>query len=175
MRARLGIARALLHRPRIVFLDEPTLGLDPLGQRDILELIRYVNRDEGATIFLSSHALDQVGQLCTRVGILNEGCLVAQGSASDLSRRLALSPVLRLTVADAVRAQQVAVKLGLYVSAKVVNPTHLVLASRDRETHADALVRALVSAGVAIREVIVGTPSLEETFFALVQQARSTA
>ena len=65
--------------------------------------------------------------------------------------------------------------LGLYVSAKVVNPTHLVLASRDRETHADALVRALVSAGVAIREVIVGTPSLEETFFALVQQARSTA
>jgi ABC-2 type transport system ATP-binding protein len=108
MRARLGIARALVHRPRVLFLDEPTLGLDPLGQRDILELIQHVNREEGATVFLSSHALDQVGHVCTRVGILNEGRLVAQGSAAELANHLAFPSTVRVTVDDAALAEQVA-------------------------------------------------------------------
>lgn len=175
MRARLGIARALVHRPRVVFLDEPLWGLEPPEQRDILDLIRGVNRDEGATIFLSSRVLNQAGQVCTRVGIVNEGRLVAQGTASDLSHRLALPLVLRLTVADAVRARQVAEKLELYDGSEVPDPAHLVLVPRGSDVHADRLVRALVSAGIPIREVTSGAPSLEEMFAALVRRERSRA
>jgi ABC-2 type transport system ATP-binding protein len=174
MRARLGVARALINRPRVVFLDEPTLGLDPLGQRDVLELIRRENRDEGTTVFLSSHALDQVGQLCTRVGILDEGRLVAQGTASELSQRLALPAALRLTVTDTTRAQQVAAHLGMYAQVSMADPSHLVVIRRDRELPAEVLVRALGRAGVMVRDVTVDAPNLEEVFFALVRHKRDT-
>jgi ABC-2 type transport system ATP-binding protein len=175
MRARLGIARALVHRPRVVILDEPTLGLDPLGQRDILELMQHVNREEGTTIFLSSHALDQVGHLCTRVGILNEGHLVAQGTAADLSRRLELPSGLHLTVSDAGLAQQIVGRLHRDAGVAVVDPARLVVTPTHGEPRVDALVRALVQAGVEVREVVSGTPSLEDVFFALVRGERSAA
>lgn len=175
MRTRLGIARALVHRPRVLFLDEPTLGLDPLGQRDILELIRHVNHEEGATVFLSSHALDQVGHLCTRVGILNEGRLVAQGRAAELANRLAFQSTVRVTVDDAALAEQVGGRLGLYARSWAVDRVHLVVTPKDEDPHVDILVRALVNAGVAVKEVVVATPSLEDVFFALVRRQRSAA
>lgn len=175
MRARLGIARALVHRPRVVILDEPTLGLDPLGQRDILELIQHVNREEGATVFLSSHALNQVGHLCTRVGILNEGHLVAQGTAADLSRRLELPSGLHLTVSDADLAQQILGRLSGDAAVTVLNPARLVVTPKHEEPRADALVRTLVQAGVDVREVVSGMPSLEDVFFALVRGERRAA
>ncbi len=175
MRARLGIARALVHRPRVVILDEPTLGLDPLGQRDILELIQHVNREEGTTVFLSSHALNQVGHLCTRVGILNEGHLVAQGTAADLSRRLELPSGLHLTVSDAGLAQQILGRPSGGTAVTVLNPARLVVTPKHGEPRADALVRTLVEAGVDVREVVSGMPSLEDVFFALVRGKRRAA
>lgn len=172
MRARLGVARALINRPRVVFLDEPTLGLDPLGQRDVLELIRRENRDAGTTVFLSSHALDQVGQLCTRVGILDEGRLVAQGTASELSQRLALPAALRLTVTDPVRARQVVAHLGFDPQSSRADPSHLVVVPRDQALPAEILVRALDRAGVIVRDVTVDAPNLEDVFLALVRHKR---
>jgi ABC-2 type transport system ATP-binding protein len=172
MRARLGVARALINRPRVVFLDEPTLGLDPLGQRDVLELIRRENRGEGTTVFLSSHALDQVGQLCTRVGILDEGRLVAQGTASELSQRLALPAALRLTVTDPERAQQVVAQLGFDAQGSRADPSHLVVVPRDQALPTEVLVRALDRAGVMVRNVTVDAPNLEDVFFALVRHKR---
>jgi ABC-2 type transport system ATP-binding protein len=174
MRARLGVARALIHRPRVVFLDEPTLGLDPLGQRDVLELIRRENRDEGTTVFLSSHALDQVGQLCTRVGILDEGRLVAQGTASELSQRLALPAALRLTVTDSERAQQVVAQLGFDAQGSRADPSHLVVVPRDQALPTEVLVRALDRAGVMVRNITLDEPNLEDVFFALVRHKRDT-
>jgi len=149
MRVRLGIARALVHRPRVLFLDEPTLGLDPMGQRDLLELVQAVNDDEGATGMLSSHALDQVGQVCARVGILSEGRLVAQGTAAELGKHLKLTPRLDVRVSDAVLAQRVATELGLYSTATVPESERLVLTPKPADLHPEALVRALVGAGAA--------------------------
>jgi ABC-2 type transport system ATP-binding protein len=172
VRARLGVARALINRPTVVFLDEPTLGLDPLGQRDVLELIRRENRDAGTTVFLSSHALDQVGPLCTRVGILDEGRLVAQGTASELSQRLALPAALRLTVTDPARARQVVAHLGFDTQGRRADPSHLVVVPRDQALPADILVRALDRAGVIVRDVTVDAPNLEDVFLALVRHKR---
>jgi ABC-2 type transport system ATP-binding protein len=175
MRARLGLARVLVHRPRVVFLDEPTLGLDPLGQRDVLELIQHVNREEGTTVFLSSHALDQVGHLCSRIGILHEGRLIAQGTTAELAHRLTLPYTVRVTVTDMARAEHVAKGLGVYATLSVLDEACLALTPKTDEAHTAMLVQALVKAGVGVREVLVNTPTLEDVFFALVRQVRSTA
>ncbi len=83
MRQRLGLARALINDPQILILDEPTLGLDPQGQRDIQSLLKQLNKN-GVTIFYSSHLLDEVSKLCSRIAIINEGKLVAQGTLQEL-------------------------------------------------------------------------------------------
>jgi ABC-2 type transport system ATP-binding protein len=89
MRQRLGIARALVNDPRLVFLDEPTLGLDPMGQRQVLEQVTRVARDHGVTVMLCTHVLAEVEQVCDRVIILNRGRVVADGTVAEIVRRAA--------------------------------------------------------------------------------------
>lgn len=99
MRQRLGLARALVNEPQVVFLDEPTLGLDPAGQRQVLALIRRIARERGATILLSTHLLDEVEEVCSRVLILNRGRVVAAGTVAEVARRAAAPRSARLRVA----------------------------------------------------------------------------
>ena len=89
MRQRLGVARALVNGPSVIFLDEPTLGLDPAGQRQILALIRNVARERGATVILSTHFLDEVEEVCSRVIIMNRGDVIAEGTVADIKRKAA--------------------------------------------------------------------------------------
>jgi len=89
MRQRLGIARALLNDPAVVFLDEPTLGLDPAGQEQVLRVVRAVSRERAATVILSTHLLAEVEEVCSRVLILNRGRLVADGTVAEVARQAA--------------------------------------------------------------------------------------
>ncbi|MDE2173491.1 MAG: ABC transporter ATP-binding protein [Patescibacteria group bacterium] len=89
MKQRLALARALVHHPRILFLDEPTLGLDPQGQEDIQRLLKDLNK-EGITIFLSSHLLNEVSNLCLRIVILHGGRIVANGTLDELRTKTKL-------------------------------------------------------------------------------------
>jgi ABC-2 type transport system ATP-binding protein len=86
MLQRLGIAQALMNAPRLVVLDEPTDGVDPVGRREIRDLIERL-RDDGVTVFLNSHLLSEVERVCTRVAILKDGRLVREGTVEDLTRR----------------------------------------------------------------------------------------
>ncbi len=108
MRQRLGIARALVNDPQVVFLDEPTLGLDPAGQRQVLALVRQIARGRGAAVLLSTHLLAEVEDVCTRVLILNRGRVAAEGTVAEISRRAAAPRSARVRVpaervADALR------------------------------------------------------------------------
>jgi ABC-2 type transport system ATP-binding protein len=85
MKQRLGIAEVLVKEPRVLFLDEPTLGLDPDGARRIVELVGRLNRERGITVLLSSHQLEQVQRVSTRVGMMVRGRLVAEGAIDDLA------------------------------------------------------------------------------------------
>ena len=85
MKQRLGLAAALLHKPDLLILDEPTNGLDPVGMRDFREILRGL-ADEGMTVFLSSHLLSEVQQICDRVAVINKGSIVAQGTVHELLR-----------------------------------------------------------------------------------------
>lgn len=87
MRQRLGIAEVLIKEPKLIFLDEPTIGLDPDGTNRMLDLIHSLSRDRNITIFLSSHLLDQVQRICDRVGIMIKGNLVAIGPIQELAKK----------------------------------------------------------------------------------------
>ena len=89
MRQRLGVARSLVNAPSVIFLDEPTLGLDPAGQRQILALVKHVAQERGATVILSTHFLDEVEETCSRVIILNEGTVIAEGTVAEIKRKAA--------------------------------------------------------------------------------------
>ncbi len=89
MRQRLGVARTLVNEPEVLFLDEPTLGLDPAGQRQMLRLISDIARQRQTTVILSTHFLDEVEQICSRVLILKQGEVAAEGSIADIKRQTA--------------------------------------------------------------------------------------
>jgi ABC-2 type transport system ATP-binding protein len=97
MKQRLGLARALINNPRILFLDEPTLGLDPQGQEGINNLLKNLNKS-GVTIFLSSHLLHEVSFLCDRIAILNKGKLVVEGTIDELRQKSKLTESFRIKI-----------------------------------------------------------------------------
>ncbi len=105
MRQRLGIARALVNDPQVVFFDEPTLGLDPAGQRQVLRIVEGIARDRGATVLLSTHFLGEVEDICTRVLILNRGRVVAEGTVAEVTRRAAAPRRGRFRVPAEMRAR----------------------------------------------------------------------
>jgi ABC-2 type transport system ATP-binding protein len=98
MRQRLGIVRALINDPEVVFFDEPTLGLDPAGQRQVLRLIAGIAKDHGTTVILTTHLLSEVEETCSRVIILNRGRVVAEGTVAEVTRRAGAPRRARLRV-----------------------------------------------------------------------------
>jgi ABC-2 type transport system ATP-binding protein len=100
MKQRLGIAKALVNRPKVIFLDEPTLGLDPSGQRDIQQLIRNINQDDGITVFITSHLLKDIEVLCNTVCIIKDGLLVEQGSIKELQEKYMTAYTILLQTSD---------------------------------------------------------------------------
>jgi ABC-2 type transport system ATP-binding protein len=163
MRQRLGLANALLRPRQLLVLDEPTNGMDPQGTREIRNLIRQLASD-GATIFLSTHLLAEVEQICTHVGIMSLGRLVMQGSLDDLRRT---SPVeLHVETPDAELAATVLSGCGL--ADPVVAPDGVVVpVSASSGERPEDLCAALVCAGVAVRGFSVERPTLEDRFVEL--------
>jgi ABC-type multidrug transport system ATPase subunit len=160
MRQRLGLAAALL-RPRDLFvLDEPTNGLDPQGTREVRHLVREVAA-EGATVFVSSHLLSEIEQMCTHVGVMSHGRLVFQGSLDDLGA--AAVTRVRVDTAQPADAVRVLLELGLAAPLAVDGRVTAELGAADSADVTAALVRA----GVPVRQLVVERPDLEELFVGL--------
>jgi ABC-2 type transport system ATP-binding protein len=149
MRQRLGLAAALVRRPQLLILDEPTNGLDPRGIRDIRDLLTGLN-DDGVTVFLSSHLLPEVSALCTRIGVLDAGRLVLQEQLASLQE-----PTGRVLVSTDDPERAVATLDGLVERR---DGADLVVRSPDPA----ALNARLVAAGVPVRSLMVQRRSLEE-------------
>jgi ABC-2 type transport system ATP-binding protein len=167
MRQRLGIAMALLGRPELLVLDEPTNGLDPQGMREIRHLLRRL-ADDGATIFVSSHLLSEVEAMCDRVGVLAGGRLVAEGPPSQLR---STTDRVRIAVDDAVRARAILGSLhGVTLDGAEGGGQVLVVELAEPATTA-SVNRALVSGGVEVSELAPERQSLEDVFVSLVEGA----
>ena len=117
MRQRLGIARALVNDPRVVFLDEPTLGLDPAGQRQVLTLVSRIARDRGATVVLSTHLLAEVEEVCDRVLIIHRGRVVVYGTVAEVAARAAAprAAQVRVPAEQSDRARHALIEAGVPV------------------------------------------------------------
>ena len=162
MRQRLGLASALLQPRRLLILDEPTNGMDPQGTREIRHLVRQL-ADDGATVFLSSHLLAEIEQVCTHVAVLNLGRLITQGSLAELQARAGTR--LRVETADVALATGVLQGLGLQPTAD--GPRSVVAPVEGDRTRPEDVARALVQAGVGLAGLAVERPSLEDTFVSL--------
>jgi ABC-type multidrug transport system ATPase subunit len=160
MRQRLGIAAALLRPRDLLVLDEPTNGLDPQGTREVRGLVTELARD-GVTVFLSSHLLSEVEQVCTEVGVMSAGRLVWQGGLAALRGEQVQRVRVETDQVDAAAA--VLGRLGL---ADVVSESGLV-AALIGTVAPESIVAALVADGVGVRGFAVVRPSLEEQFVEL--------
>ena len=163
MRQRLGIAAALLRRPRLLILDEPATGLDPAGMRDMRLLIRRL-AGEGITVLLSSHQLPEVQELCDRVAIVDSGSVVYEGALADLRRQGGAGYRLRTT--DDARALDVA-----RAQTGVEHAAHGEQGIRfdAQESDVGGLSLALAGAGVAILTLAPELATLEDLFFRLTE------
>jgi ABC-2 type transport system ATP-binding protein len=176
MRQRLGIARALVNDPAVVLLDEPTLGLDPAGQRQVLAIVREIAQRSGATVILSTHMLAEVEEVCTRVLILDRGRLLASGTVGEVTRAAAAPRTGRLRVpGDLVgRARQaLAGVAGLTVEVTGERPDLLELSlgpsDRDAPVEAgmNAALQAVLGAGVPVLSFEVEGARLADAFLAM--------
>lgn len=169
MKQRLAIARALLHDPQILFLDEPTAGLDPIATRQVHDLVREVSRKRSHTVFLCTHNLAEAQKLCHRVGVMEHGRLVALGTPTELARDLWKGVHLEIEVAP--ENLEGAVKaLHSLPGVQEASPSEEkpVIAAKVAERESvPALVKALVDAGVRLYRLTPREPTLEDVYFAL--------
>ena len=167
-RQRLALGCALLHEPAILFLDEPTSGVDPLSRRDFWRLIDDLSAG-GTTVLVTTHALDEA-ERCDRIAIIHAGRLAAMGTATELKGTFATRPILEVRAADAVRAMArldalpAVEKTSLFGTA-----VHAVL--RDRSTSPADIRGGLEAAGLRVDRLDEVAPSLEDVFLDVVDRA----
>lgn len=165
MRQRLGLADVLVKQPRIVILDEPTLGIDPAGIHEILRLIARLAAEERVTVLISSHLLHQVQQICHRVGIFVGGNLIASGTVEELSRQLTGSaPYVFVVEAGEASPDKTAELLRSVDGVMDVQPGSEGWLVHCREDVRDGIVRALVSAGCPLKRLDVHTQGLDDVY-----------
>jgi ABC-2 type transport system ATP-binding protein len=161
MRQRLGIAASLLRSPRLLLLDEPATGLDPAGMRDMRQLVRRL-ADEGITILLSSHLLNEVEELCNRVAIIRKGSIIYEGSLGELLATASTGYRLRAT--DPERARALCLARG---GVEVLPAANGELRLRGEEDAIAALTVALGQAQIGLTALVPETQSLEELFLGM--------
>jgi len=165
MRRRLDLAMTLVGSPRIIFLDEPTTGLDPRSRHTMWQIIRELVAD-GVTIFLTTQYLDEADQLADRIAVLNGGKLVAEGTPGEL-KQLVPGSHIRLQFADPVRLDEAARRLGTGAGARDDDALALNVPSDGGVRSLKALLDRLDHESIEVDGLSVHTPDLDDVFFAL--------
>ncbi len=161
MRRRLDLAMALVHEPRVLFLDEPTTGLDPVSRQAIWEEVRALN-DGGTTVFLTTQYLEEADQLADRVGIIDDGRMAAEGTPGELKAEIGRSRLeIRVSGADNASATEV---LGRFGDLQPTANGTVSVAIEGGATQVAPIVRALDEAGLAVEALDLHEPTLDDVF-----------
>ena len=164
MQRRLDLAAALVHEPRVLFLDEPTTGLDPVSRKTIWEEVRQLN-EEGTTVFLTTQYLEEADQLADNVGIIDSGRIVAEGTPEALKGEVG-NPHVELLVGEGAvpEAERVCAGLGKLLPPK--DGKRVLLEVANGAADVPRVVRALDEAGIAVESLELVRPSLDDVFVA---------
>ncbi len=172
MKQKLAVARAIVHNPPILFLDEPTAGLDPESSKEVRDLMERLSQREKHTILLCTHRLEDAEKLCSRVMIINRGKSVIVGTPDELRDKMASQPILEVTlkklnqkIVEAVRELNNVLEVNVDDSA-----SRLMLTLDDVQSATPNVVRSIVNAGGMVLSVSTLRPSLEEAYLKLVRE-----
>ena len=166
MKRRLDLAAALIHNPDVLFLDEPTTGLDPTSRARVWDEVRRLNRELGMTIFLTTQYLEEADELADRVGIIARGQIVAEGTPTELKRRIGDDVIIARVDGDAEVALAAVDGVGGVTGAEV-RGDELRVQATDGAKAVSGVAVALANAGVEVRELTLRTPTLDDVFLEL--------
>jgi ABC-2 type transport system ATP-binding protein len=166
MKRRLDLAAALVHNPEILFLDEPTTGLDPVSRVTVWAEVRRLNRDLGMTIFLTTQYLEEADELADRVGIINRGRIVAEGTPADLKRSIGTDVIIARVDGDAAAVRNLVEKIPEVLSVEA-HGHELVIATGNGSALISPVAVALAGGDVRVRDLTLRTPTLDDVFLEL--------
>jgi ABC-2 type transport system ATP-binding protein len=166
MRRRLDLAAALVHNPDVLFLDEPTTGLDPMSRARVWEEVRRLNDELGMTIFLTTQYLEEADELADRVGILNAGRLVAEGTPDELKHNIGDDVIVARVDGDPARALATLADVE-GVRAVDASGSEVVVTAASGAATIGPVAVALDGAGIALRDLTLRTPTLDDVFLEL--------
>ena len=166
MKRRLDLAAALVHNPDVLFLDEPTTGLDPVSRSRVWDEIRHLNDDLGMTIFLTTQYLEEADVLADRVGIIDRGRIVAEGTPEALKRSVGSDLIVVSVDGDTAKATQVLEQVDTVTSVDV-HGQHLTVSVPDGAAAISPVAVALNASNLAVRELTLRTPTLDDVFLEL--------
>jgi ABC-2 type transport system ATP-binding protein len=166
MRRRLDLAASLVHNPEVLFLDEPTTGLDPVSRARVWEEVRRLNDELGVTIFLTTQYLEEADELADRVGIIDAGRVVVEGTPADLKRGIGTDVIVARLEGDASRAKSAVFQVD-GVDEVEARGHELVVTTADGAANIGPVAVALHGSGVAVRDLTLRTPTLDDVFLEL--------
>ena len=167
MQQRIGIAQALLNNPELVILDEPSIGLDPVGMVEVRELVKTISK-EGITVFLSSHLLFEVEQICDHDTIINKGLMLASDTLQNVSGMISESPMIHVELTDLSDAVISAVKKLPFVSGTWKTANTLIIQVNTREDVRAQVSKEVTGSGGIIVGMSQKSSNLEDVFIQLV-------
>lgn len=163
MKRRLDLAAALVHNPEILFLDEPTTGLDPISRNRVWEEIRRLNKELGMTIFLTTQYLEEADQLCDRIGIIANGKLQAEGTPAEL-KKLVGTDIVTVKVSKPKNTLEEALTKVKSVKKVVIDGNLITLHVSNASKHVSDLVAVINQYSAGLEEMSIRTPSLDDVF-----------
>jgi ABC-2 type transport system ATP-binding protein len=166
MRRRLDLGAALVHNPKVLFLDEPTTGLDPVSRNRVWEEVRRLNREDGVTIFLTTQYLEEADELADRVGIIDHGRIIAEGTPNDLKRSFG-SDVVVARVEGGVERACAAIEAVPGIEQVDVHGDELSVRVADASASLSPIAVALDGCGVTVKNLTLRTPTLDDVFLQL--------
>ncbi len=165
MKRRVDLAAALIHNPEVLFLDEPTTGLDPASRASVWEEVRRLNRDLGMTIFLTTQYLEEADALADRVGIIDRGKIIAEGTPAALKRSIG-ADVITVTVEDPARAAAVVAAIP-GIDAVEVRGDEVLASAADGSAAISPVAVALEREKIAVRALTLRAPTLDDVFLTM--------
>ncbi len=166
MARRLDLAAALIHQPSVVFLDEPTTGLDPASRASIWDEVRRLNQEQGVTVFLTTQYLEEADELAERVAIIDGGLVVAEGTPDELKRSIGADVIVVTVGGDAQHAASIAATVGTCGPVDI-HGQEITVVTTDGSAAIGPVAIALGNAGIAVTSMTLRRPTLDDVFLEL--------